>query len=306
MSSAVWSRQWYWPINAWNTPAVLLAGQLRNITVNRKSITGLCAALTIFAFGTMTVGEASGANMLALQPKEPLLAIYGFPGANSIEDNERPVGQGLGRNFGFGQNMLFQAGGGKGRPLSITIAEAFKTESCDSFIGGTLMSNRTGKGNPLSFGVEFADFQCNRAGEVKKEVLTAAYADTQDQKWIAEICSPEAAAKECKSNALIPATNEEKGQVTIEHVAIEIRPGLTVQGDVWGKWRSGKPPCITLNLPPASVTEQTLVVTKSVVPGLAVGTKVSKVEGEACLISANNSWYSQSEKSEPEITIANE
>jgi hypothetical protein len=250
----------------------------------------------------MTVGQASGANLKIEKVSPGFLAIYGFPGANSIEGNERPVGQGLGRNFGFGQNMLFQAGGGKGKPLAITIEGIFRSESCDSFIGGTLMSNRTGKGNPLSFGVEFADFQCNRVNGV----LTSAYADTQDQKWIAEICSPAALEKECKSNALIPATNTEKGQITIEHVAIEIGPGLTVQGDVWGKWRNGKPPCITLNNPPASVTEQTLVVTKSLVAGLSVGAKVSAVEGEACLISANNAWYSQTEKSEPTIEITNE
>jgi hypothetical protein len=294
--------------------------------MSRKVLVGLCAALSVFALGTMTVGSASGANAVVFQlPAEPLLAIYGWPGANFIgsrgpEQTERPVGQGLGRNFGFGQNMLFQAGGGSpqhaptGRPLFFEIEAGgakFRSEACDSFIGGTLMSNRTGVNNPLSFGIEFADFQCNRfgkiaeAGEKPPAALVPAYADTQDQKWIAEICSPEA-KKECKADPVIPGS---EGQVKIEHVAIEIGPGTTVQGAVYGKWKNGaagggRPPCIELKKSESTEPLQNLVVTKSSV--FPVGTGVTNVGGEACLISANNDWYQQSEKTEPEIAILNE
>jgi hypothetical protein len=281
--------------------------------MSRKIVLSLCVALAVFAFGTMTVGSASGANLVVIQPKEGMLAIYGYPGANSlIEAKEAPVGQGLGRNFGFGQNMLFQAGGGKGKPLFFEFefgGKLFKSESCDSFIGGTLMSNKTGKNNPLSFGIEFADFQCNKSGEATKEVLTSAYADTTDQKWITEICSPAAAAS-CKADPVIAG---EEGQVKIEHVAITVGPGLTVQGVVYGKWKNGaagKPPCIEIKKSPSAEALQNLVVTQSAA-GITTGTGIKTVGGEACLVSANNDWYNQftngiTERTEPAIEILNE
>jgi hypothetical protein len=282
--------------------------------MSRKVLIGLCAALAVFAFGTMTVGSASGANMKIKGNSPGFLAVYGFPAAQN--EAERPVGDGLGRNFGFGQNMLFQAGGGGNQHSPIGVAPFFeinsavgviKSESCDAFVGGTLMSNRTGKDNPLSFSIQFADFQCTKAGLLGKEVLTQTYADTQDQHWITEICSPEAGAT-CKPDAVIPGNAE--GQVKIEHVALDLGPGLTLQGVAWGTWENGKPPCIKLKNPPAAAVEkepdQTLIVTRSVTGAPAVGEKVKEVKGTFCLISANNDWYQQSEKTEPTIEIANE
>jgi hypothetical protein len=278
--------------------------------MSRKIVISLCAALAVFAFGAMTV-SASGAEMKVkgAGAKEAFLAIYGYPGQSSLlagEEKERPIGGGLGRNFGFGQNMLFQAGGGKGSPLFFEIeigGKKFKSIACDSFIGGTLMSNQTGKNNPLSFGIEFADFQCNKFGVIGAEVLTQSYADTQDQKWIAEICSP-AAGKECKAD---PVIEGEEGQVKIEHVAIDIGPGTTIQGAVYGKLKGGAPPCIELKATPSKEALQNLVVTK----GLGVGTGVKNVGGTACLISANNDWYNQftngiTERTEPTIEVSNE
>jgi hypothetical protein len=268
--------------------------------MSRKIVISLCAALALFAFGTMTVGQASGANMVVIQPKESMLAIYGNP------PKEGPVGWGLGRNFGFGQNMLFKAGGGIGKPLFFKIG-ALESKACVSEIGGTLMSNNTGKNNPLSFGIEFADFQCNK---LNTGALVPAYADTQDQKWIAEICAP--GALECRVEPLHNQKELEKEEsVKVEHVAINVGPGLVLQGAVWGKWKNGaagKPPCIELQSKPKEApADQTLMVTQTNNPvEIPVGTVVTEVGGEACLLSANNDWVSQSEKTEPAIEILNE
>jgi hypothetical protein len=257
-------------------------------------------------------------KVVGTPPSGSFLAIYGWPfqgTANPAEASERPVGGGLGRNFGFGQNMLFQAGSSVGSKLKIELLSgAVISESCDAYIGGTLMSNQTGKENPLGFGIEFADFQCNKATNAKAEVvLTPAYADTQDQKWITEIC-PNTEKTKCRVDPLLSAEKEENlNLVKIEHVAIDIGPGLTVQGVVWGQWKNGAAgvrPCMKLKLPPKEASEklqdQTLVVTKSPTGTPAVGSKITGIEGEACLISANNAWYSQAEKSEPAIIITNE
>jgi hypothetical protein len=211
------------------------------IEMSRKIVISLCAALAVFAFGTMTVGSASGANLRITKhfnKLESFLAIYGYPGTGV---GEMPVGAGLGLNFGFGQNMLFQGG-----PASFTTAKGVKSESCEGFIGGTLMSNNTGVEKPLSFGIEFADFQCNNTSALGK---ASAYSDTQDQKWIAEICEPK--ARLCHPEPLHTVTELERGSgeeptVKIEHVAIDVGPGLVVQGAVWGTWENGKPPCIKL------------------------------------------------------------
>jgi hypothetical protein len=277
--------------------------------MSKKFFIGLYALLSACSLGTLTAGQAPGAN-LRITAGAGFLAIYGFPAA--ANETERPVGQGLGRNFGFGQNMIFQAGSGKGENLAIEIEnakkETIKTEACDSLIGGTLMSNRTGKDLPLSFTIHFADFQCNKAGLLTKEVLASVFADTQDRPWIAEICSPAKETK-CKPDNVTAAGAE--GLVKIENVTFTMGPGIVIQGTVWGKWENGAEkiaPCITLKLPPeAAVEKDTLYVTEEVLGfGITVGSKIKAIKGKACLLSANNTWYQQAEKSEPAIEIANE
>jgi hypothetical protein len=266
--------------------------------MSRKIVISLCAALSVFAFGAMTIGSASGANLKITGAKEGFLAIYGSP------PKEGPVGWGLGRNFGFGQNLLFKAGGGyaASKPLLIEIAALGMTaKACDSWIGGTLLSNLTGANTPLSIDIQFADFQCStNAGGVP----LPSYSDTSDRPWITEVCSPLAEAKKCKVDPLVSV---ESGEVKIEDVAFNLGPGLVVQGTVWGKWENGKekePPCIKLKAKPEGAgADQNLLVTQ---PAALVGDAISKIEGRACLFSANNDWVSQSEKTEPSIEIANE
>lgn len=259
------------------------------------------AALTACAVAALA-GQASAAT-LGQPANLSFLAIYGNPPATS------PVGSGLGRNFGFGENMLFQAGNGVGAKLELELVGGAKAQATESFIGGTLMSNKTGKDNPLSFTVQFVDFQDNRATNSLGElVLTPSYADTSDRPWITEICSPEAGTK-CKTDAQFAPTGE--GGVEIENVSFNIGPGLVVQGTVWGKWENGKEkegkreaPCIKLETPAANVP--TLAVTQT--PGApAVGTLAKSVVGKACLVSANNDWYKVgAELQEPIITVKNE
>lgn len=277
--------------------------------MSRKVLFSLCAALAVFAFGTMTVGQASGATLkiAGTNFKEGFLAVYGFPSQVNVpagsEQTERPIGGGLGRNFGFGQNLLFKAGGGYigTKPLKIELeGTGVKSEACDSFIGGTLTSNHTGKNNPLSISIQFSDFQCNKVGGVK----TSAFSDTSDRPWITEVCSPEVGTT-CKPDPSVPAAGNAEGLVKIEDVSFELGPGTTVQGTVWGKWTQGAakvPPCVEIKEPPTGGTG--LLVTKSA--SFLVGTKAKIIEGKACLFSANNDWVSQSEKEEPAIEIANE
>jgi len=248
----------------------------------------LVAALAICAFAALTVGQASAANMKIVAKTPGFLAIYGNPGTNG---ETVPVGGGLGRNFGFGENMLFEANTTKeiGKNLKIELEGGTTAEAKESFLGGTLMSNKTGENNPLSFAIQFADFQNN----LVSGAATPSYTDTFDRPWIAEICAPAAAEKACKTDAQFaePAT---KGGVKIENVSFDLG-GDIIQGTVWGKWANGKPPCITLEKPPAA--SPTLVGTQ---PAAIVGVKVAKVEGVACLISANNDYY-EGHKEEIEI-----
>jgi hypothetical protein len=245
--------------------------------------------LAVCAFAALTVGQASAATIKA--GTSNLLAIYGYPGASTKSPAvEEAIGGGLGRNFGFGENMLFRADTTKaiGKNIRIKVGGT-ESESKDGLIGATLMSNKTGKDNPLSFTIQFADFQFN---EVKGGVgLQPAYADTHDRPWIAEVCSA-AAGTECLVD---PRVAKAAGEVKIENVSIDIGPGFVVQGTAWGKWKDGnttKPPCISLNMPVAAVEKDTLFTTQT--PGApfpAVGTKLEEIVGEACLISANNDWY---------------
>lgn len=78
--------------------------------------------------------------------------------------------------------------------------------------------------------------------------------------------------------------------VKIEDVSIDLN-GVVLQGTVWAQWingEKGKAPCIRLEKPPANATaDQTLIDTQ----GGIVGTPITAISGEACLISANNDWY---------------
>jgi hypothetical protein len=263
----------------------------------------LLAALAACAFGTLAVGSASAATIE--DEATAMLAIYGSPGTNGAGV---PVGGGLGRNFGFGKNMLFQACEGCthvpaiGKNLKIELPGPEVWEVKDSHIGGRLMSNKTGANNPLSFKIEFADFQ----DSFVNGTATSLYPDTSDRPWIAEICSPAAVGEACKTDAQYKQGNK-PGGVKIENVTFLLSSVgvVVVQGTVWGLWKNGKPPGIKLETPAAG--EPTLAVTQTFAGGPALGTLVTKVEGEASLISANNDWYNikVGEVKEPEIVIAN-
>jgi opacity protein-like surface antigen len=268
----------------------------------------LLAALAVCAFAAIPAVQASAATME--DEGTAMLAIYGNPGINGASV---PVGGGLGRNFGFGKNMLFQACEGCthvpaiGKNLKIEI-NATVAEAKDTYIGGRLMSNKTGANNPLSFKIEFVDFQDNFLGGV----ATPSYADTSDRPWITEICSPAAVGEACKTDAQYTQGNK-PGGVKIENVSFALVTAggpIVVQGTVWGLWENsseaGKPPCITLEKP-AVATTPTLVVTQTFAGGPAIGAAATKVEGKACLISANNDWYNvkTGEVKEPAVTIAN-
>ncbi|HWY90391.1 MAG TPA: hypothetical protein VNY31_06935 [Solirubrobacteraceae bacterium] len=254
----------------------------------------LLAAVAACAFGALTVGSASGALMKA--GTSNLLAIYGNPGANGAEI---PVGGGLGRNFGFGENMLFEASSittpAIGKNLKIKLAGK-TAEARESFVGGTLLSNKTGEGNALSFAVQFADFQDN----VVTEALTPSYADTYDRPWIAEICPLNEGKKECRIDPSLTEVAAAGRTVKIEDVSFDLS-GTVVQGTVWGKWKPGKPSCIALeNKPAGAGADQTLIGTQ---PAAVVGLAIEAIEGEPCMESANNDVYVGHVE---EVTIKNE
>jgi len=268
----------------------------------------LLAALAACAFGTLAVGSASAATIE--DEAVAMLAVYGNPGVNGANV---PVGGGLGRNFGFGKNMLFQACEGCthvpaiGKNFKIELPGPQVWEVKDWHIGGRLLSNKTGVNNPLSFKIEFVDFQdsfVNGTG-------TPLYADTSDRPWITEICSPAAVGEACKTDAQYKQGNK-PGGVKIESVSFALSTAggpVVMQGTVWALWKNGpevgKPPCIGLETPAAG--EPTLAVTQTFAGGPALGALAAKVQGEVCLISANNDWYNVKvgEVKEPAVTIAN-
>jgi len=240
------------------------------------------AALAAFAFAAVTAGVASAA-ILGQPANTPFLAIYGNPGSNGAT---LPVGGGLGRNFGFGENMLFESTKAK-----FEIGKV-KAESKEAFVGSTLMSNKTGVNNPVSVTVQFADFQDS---EVIGVGLVPTYADTSDRPWITEICPIETGTL-CRVDPEIKPNN--LGEVKIEDVSLNLGPGFVVQGTVWGTFKNGtETECasISLNLPPKEITEkspdETLWVTQTKEGFPAVGEKLEAIEGKFCLISANNDWY---------------
>jgi hypothetical protein len=266
----------------------------------------LIAALAACTF-TALARQASAAIMKSTA-NPAFLAIYGNPGASAnspTNGSPVPVGGGLGRNFGFGENMVFRSKT-KGSPNFVLEPEnGVIMESKDTYVGGTLMSNKTGKNNPLSFTVQFADFQnsvINAAGAVPL------FADTSDRPWIAEICPTEANAPECQVDPLFKVSGTGEGRsVKIEDVSIDLGPGTVIQGTAWGKWEDGAakiPPCIKLETPPKAVGgSENLFVTQATAGVSKLGEKMKKVAGRICLVSANNDWY---EGEEPEIKITNE
>lgn len=242
-------------------------------------------AIAACAAGVLFAGQALGATMAG--SVSTFEAIYGNPPGSAT----LPIGGGLGMNFGFGENMLFEAKEGvtNEEKLSITLPGPVVSTATDSLIGGTLMSNKTGANTPLSFGIQFADFQNNTVNGT----AVPAYSDTWDRPWISEICSP--ASTTCKTDPLFTGP---AGEVQINDVSFNIgvtgaATAVTVQGTVWGVWSNGSatvPPCIKLNLPPTgAATDQTLVVTKAgSESGETVGAKITAISGKACLVSANN------------------
>jgi hypothetical protein len=263
-------------------------------------IVGL-AALAVCAFAAFTVSQASAA-LMGRAGNTPFLAIYGNPPAAG------PVGGGLALNFGFGENMLFEADTGVlGKNLKLELeaggVKVAEAESKEAFIGGTLMSNKTGANLPLGFAVQFVDFQRNFTGPTTE---TPSYTDTHDRQWLTNIC-PTVAGATCKVDPLIVPGNA-AGEVKIENVSFNIGPGVVVQGTVWGNWKDGKetggvvePPCITLKSPIAAVAANTLYETQG--PNVGAKAIVGGVTGEACLLSANNDWE---EGKHNIITIKNE
>ncbi|MGH2904967.1 MAG: hypothetical protein ACRDK7_15495 [Solirubrobacteraceae bacterium] len=280
------------------------------MSISRKilAVTVVSALASLMAFGAV---QASAATLKNETSAKALLAIYGNPGSNG--EGVVPVGGGLGRNFGFGENMLFRANTTAeiGKNLAITLGGKV-AEARDSYIGGTLMSNKTGEGNPLSFVIQFSDFQAN----LVEGVATQSYSDTFDRPWISEICgvSEGTKTKECRIDPLFTEAQQEGRTVKIEDVAFNLGPGIVVQGTVWGKWVNGaskKAPCIKLELPAKAVAEKSPDETLSATQPVAdLGASIEAISGEACLISANNDWYNfgtpAADKSEPAITIKNE
>jgi hypothetical protein len=269
--------------------------------------TTILTALTLSIF-TALPGQPSAATIKSTA-NPAFLAIYGYPGAsaNSLTNRSSvPVGGGLGRNLGFGENMVFRSKT-KGSPNPfIEFEDGIVSEFRDTYLGGTLMSNKTGKNNPLSFTVQFADFQNSVIGTGG---ATPSFADTSDRSWIAEICPTEANAPECQVDPLFKVSGIGEGRsVRIEDVSIDLGPGVAVlQGTAWGRWEDGAakvPPCIKLETPPKAVGgSENLFVTQAAAGFFKVGEKIKRVAGRICLVSANNDWY---EGEEPEIKITNE
>jgi len=268
----------------------------------------LLAALALCALAALTVGQASAA-LMGQPGNTPFEAIYGNPPAAG------PLGGGLGMNFGFGENMLFEAKEGVTGEEKISISIPLiaggnvVSAATDSFIGGTLMSNKTGVKTPLSFTVQFADFQNNSVGGVTAPA-TAAYSDTSDRPWITEICPFLPATNTCSTDPLFATP---RGSVEISDVSVNIGPtgglkSVTVQGTVWGVWEDGAantPPCIKLSAKPGgAAADQTLITTKTgAESGIAVGKAIAEIKGKACLLSANNDWNTATK---PAITIKDE
>jgi hypothetical protein len=261
--------------------------------MSRRYLSAFAIAAALFVLVAVATGSASAATIgqpanLAFQ------AIYGAPNFNGAE----PVGGGLARSFGFGENMLFEASTEMKIGKSIEVTYEEKTGKAEeTYLGGTLQSNKTGENHPLAIAFQFADFQDSSLGGS----ATPHYADTYDRPWIATICAPK--EEKCRVDPRFEVLSLSKGNVKIEDVSLEFG-GVVVQGTLWGQWINGEkgvPPCIKLESPPAlAAADQTLFDTQ----GGTVGNPVTGITGEFCLISANNDWYIiGGTTNEPAITI---
>jgi hypothetical protein len=246
----------------------------------------LLAAAAACGMLMATVAQAAAATLEDTTAKSALLAVYGNPAAN---DEAVPVGGGLGRNFGFGANLLFQANTSAkvGENLSFTVG-GFVLESKDTFLGATVLSNKTGETeiekskheNPIGLAIQFVDFQNSTA----EKTAAPDYADTQTRPWLAAICG---SAATCRVDAR--KGGEGAHLVEVQDVSFDIGPGAVVQGTVWGTWENGTsltPPCIKLKTPPTELKADTLIETQ----GSSVGSEATAVSGKACLLSANNNY----------------
>ncbi len=276
--------------------------------MTRKYLFALAAACALLALGIGSVGQASAAEIRDEGVKAPLLAIYGEPAANAAQ----PIGGGLGRNFGFGENILFEACSSAaticsrktGENLSLTVG-GVPLVAGDTYVGGTLQSNKTPEferggvkhESPLGFTLQFSDFQDSTAGGA----LTAAYSDTSDRPWIVTICGSKATCQ------VGPREGEEKAfLVKVEDVSFNVGPGVVVQGTVWGEWvnsrKAGEPACIKLlEKPPANA--QTTFENLYETQGANVGAAAEKIKGEVCVISANNNYYGTEAATQHQIVI---
>jgi hypothetical protein len=246
------------------------------------------------ALAVLGVGQASAATLETV-PTVAFQAIYGNPPSGG------PIGLGLGRNFGFGANLLFHiATKAKTGPEIITQFNTVSFTANDAYVGGTLMSNGTGANNPLGLTIQFADFDnVFQTVEGAKEPVQK-FSDTNDRPWITDICSPQ--AKLCE---LDPQFLNSERSVEIQDVAFDYGGRLVAQGTMWGKWVNGTkttPPCIVFELP-FKPTDPTLVVTQTAgSPYPPVGTPLKEIKGEICLVIANNYYYPGNT---PEVIIKN-
>ncbi len=249
----------------------------------RRHLHLFAACLAVAIVSAFSVAQASASTLEDTTAKAALVAVYGNPGSNGAEV---PVGGGLGRNFGFGANLLFQACEKcttvVGKNLSVTVG-GVALEAGDTFLGGTLLSNKTPATSPVSFGLTFVDFQQSTANKEP----AATFTDTWDRPWVGELCGKEATCK------VDPRGGGAGAHLCkFENVSFNVGPGTVVQGTVWCKWVNGtaeKAPCIELTEPP--LNEETKFDTLYETQGAVVGGKAEKVKGTACLVSAQNNYY---------------
>ena len=252
--------------------------------MTRMYLTALLASLAVVICSVGAATQASAATLEDTTAKSVLLAVYGNPPATV------PVGGGLGRNFGFGENLLFEACETCTTPIGKNLGIKIGTEALEAkqtFVGTTLLSNTTGESeiektkveNPVSLAVEFIDFQ--------DASPAAAFADTYDRPSIAEICGSKAT---CRVDPRAASAGARK--VKIENISFDVGPGIVVQGTIWGVWANGNTatgPCIELTAP--VIAADTLYETQ----GPAVGAIAENIKGDACVISANNNWFTINE-----------
>src|SRR5580704_11310582 len=157
--------------------------------MKRKFLSALVASLALVALGLLSVGSASASTMENKTAASALLAMYGSPEVNL---EAVPGGGGLGRNFGAGENMLFQGDTAAkvGKNLGLSVG-GVALEAGDTYLGMTLMSNKTPETSPVGALAEFVDFQESKANGA----LVPTYTDTADRGWVLSICGKAATCK---------------------------------------------------------------------------------------------------------------